>query len=74
MLGAAKAFSGPTADIIAAAIPQSEPEPLKTTPALERVIRTCLEKDPDKPVQNALDLKRDLLWAMVNTREFKVNH
>ena len=28
------------------------------------MIRTCLEKDPDQRIQNARDLKRDLVWAM----------
>jgi Tol biopolymer transport system component len=31
--------------------------------ALDRVLRTCLEKDPELRFQNARDLKRDLLWA-----------
>jgi serine/threonine-protein kinase len=31
-------------------------------PALERVVKTCLEKDPDERWQNAGDLKRELGW------------
>jgi serine/threonine-protein kinase len=64
MMGGRMAFPGSTAPSVIAAILEREPEPLKTIPALERVIRTCLEKDPDKRIQNALDLKRDLVWAM----------
>lgn len=46
---------------------EREPEPLQTTPPLDRVIRTCLAKDPDQRFQNAGDLKRDLIWAMETT-------
>jgi eukaryotic-like serine/threonine-protein kinase len=67
MLSGAKAFSGATAASVIAAILEREPEPLKTTPPLDRVIATCLAKDPDERFQNALDLKRDLLWAMEST-------
>lgn len=42
----------------------ARPAPLNLTPPLERVIRTCLEKDPDRRFQHALDLKRDLVWAL----------
>ena len=64
MLGGRKAFSGSTTASVIAAILEHDPEPLKTTPALERVVRACLEKDPDRRIQNALDVKRDLMWAM----------
>jgi serine/threonine protein kinase len=64
MLSGLRAFGGTNAASVIAAIMEREPEPLKTTPPLDRVIRTCLAKDPDKRFQNALDLKRDLLWAM----------
>jgi hypothetical protein len=37
------------------------------TNALDRVIKTCLEKNPDRRFQNALDLKRALVWAMETT-------
>ena len=32
-------------------------------PALERVVRTCLSKDPGQRFQTALELKRALAWA-----------
>jgi len=64
MLSGAKAFAGSSTASVIAAILEREPEPLKTTPPLDRVIRTCLAKDPDKRFQNALDLKTALLWAM----------
>jgi serine/threonine-protein kinase len=64
MLSGKKAFSGSTTASVIAAIMEREPEPLKTTPPLDRLIRTCLAKDPDERLQTARDLKRDLLWAM----------
>lgn len=63
MLSGKKAFSGANAASVIAAIMQREPEPLKAAPPLDRVIRTCLAKDPDQRFQTALDLKRNLLWA-----------
>ena len=64
MLSGSRAFGGTNAASVIAAIMEREPEPLKTTPPLDRVIRTCLAKDPDERFQNARDLKRDLMWAM----------
>ena len=66
MLSGARAFRGSSAASVIAAILEREPEPLSTAPPLDRVIRACLSKDPDQRIQNALDVKRDLLWA-VNT-------
>jgi Tol biopolymer transport system component/predicted Ser/Thr protein kinase len=71
MLSGKKAFSGSTTASVIAAIMEREPEPLQTTPPLDRVIRTCLAKDPDERFQNARDLKRDLLWAMEGEPEVK---
>jgi len=31
---------------------------------MERVIRCCLAKDPDQRLQNALDVKHNLMWAL----------
>src|SRR5208283_1754684 len=67
MLTGKRAFDGKTTASIIAAILEREPEPLKTTPPLDRVIRTCLAKDPDDRFQNARDVKRSLLWAMEET-------
>jgi serine/threonine protein kinase len=64
MLSGAKAFGGSTAASVIASILEREPEPLKTTPPLDRVIKTCLAKDPDERFQAARDLKRDLIWAV----------
>ena len=64
MLSGKKAFAGSTAASVIGAIMGREPEPLKTTPPLDRVIRTCLAKDPDERFQSARDAKKVLLWAM----------
>jgi serine/threonine protein kinase len=64
MLTGKRAFDGATAASVIAAILEREPEKLDTTPPLERVIRTCLAKDPEQRFQTALDLKRNLLWAL----------
>jgi serine/threonine-protein kinase len=64
MLSGKKAFSGSTTASVIAAIMEREPEPLQTTPPLDRVIRKCLAKDPDQRFQTARDLKTALLWAM----------
>src|SRR5215831_18099233 len=59
MLSGKLAFEGQSAASLIAAILEREPAPLNIAP-LERVIRTCLAKDPDHRFQNALDLKTAL--------------
>src|SRR5882757_9386152 len=67
MLTGRQAFTGSSGASVIAAILGREPTPLATTPPLDRVIRTCLAKDPDQRFQNARDLKRNLLWAKDST-------
>lgn len=60
-----RAFDGKSQVGVLAAILEKEPEPISTTqplapPALDRLIRTCLEKDPDQRWQSAHDLKVQL--------------
>ena len=64
MLSGKRAFSGDNAASVIGAILHQEPLPLDVTPPLDRVIKTCLAKDPDQRFQSALDLKRSLNWAM----------
>lgn len=64
MLSGKRAFQGESAASVIAAILEREPAPLELTPPLDRVLRTCLAKDPADRFQNSLDLKRALLWAM----------
>ncbi len=67
MLSGKPAFGGRTKASLIASILSSEPAPLSAVqplapPALERVIRQCLAKDPDERWQNAGDIGRELKW------------
>jgi len=61
-------FTGKSQIKVASAILEDEPEPvsavLKTSPAaLDRLVRTCLAKNPDERFQSALDVKLELKWT-----------
>jgi len=67
MVTGRRAFEGKTAVSVAASILEKEPEPIRnlqplTPPALERVIKRCLAKDPDARWQSAGDLASELMW------------
>ena len=67
MVTGRRAFEGKTAVSVAASILEKEPEPIRnlqplTPPALERVIKKCLAKDPDARWQSAGDLASELMW------------
>ena len=64
MLTGKRAFEGASAASVIAAILEREPAPLNLSPPLERVIRTCLAKDPDERIQTARDVKKALHWAI----------
>ncbi len=64
MLSGKRAFTGESTASVIAAIMEREPAPLELGAPLARVLRTCLAKDPERRFQTAIDLKRDLLWAM----------
>ena len=62
-----RAFTGKTQASIVAAILAAEPQPISslqplTPPALERVVATCLAKDPDERFQTIHDVKLQLKW------------
>ena len=62
-----RAFEGKTQASLIAAILEREPAPLDTLhrdvpPALSRLVRTCLAKDPDDRFQTAHDLRLQLEW------------
>jgi serine/threonine protein kinase len=62
-----KAFDGKTTASVIAAVLAAEPTPISalqpmTPPALERLIRICLAKDPDERFQSAHDLSLQLKW------------
>ena len=62
-----RAFEGKSQASLAAAILEREPPPLSqlvpmAPRALDRLVRTCLAKDPDKRWQSAHDLREQLGW------------
>ncbi len=67
MITGRKAFSGKSQASLIAAILASEPLPVSTVqpmapPTLDRVVKTCLAKDPDERWQTAHDLMLELKW------------
>ena len=80
MLTGRKAFEGKSTAGLIAAILEHEPMPASSVqtlagPALDRLVRTCLAKDPDDRWQSTGDLLRELKWiaqgrsAMVRSDE-----
>jgi Tol biopolymer transport system component len=68
------AFTGKTKASLIAAILSAEPQPLgevqpMTPPGLDRVVRTCLAKDPEERWQSAQDVKLQLEWIRRGTEE-----
>lgn len=64
-----KPFEGKSQASLIASIMKEEPRPISaiqpmTPPALERVVRQCLAKEPDDRWQTAGDLKRELNWIV----------
>ncbi len=67
MATARKAFPGKTQYSVASAILEKDPEPMgaiqpMTPPALERVVKRCLAKDPEDRWQSARDVTVELKW------------
>ena len=67
MVSGKRAFEGKTVVAVAAEILQKDPQPIETlqpsTPSsLARVIKKCLDKDPDNRWQSAGDLASELRW------------
>src|SRR6185436_7722852 len=62
-----KAFTGSTQASLISAILRDDPPPISqiqpmSPPALDRVVRTCLAKDPEDRWQSAADIRRELQW------------
>ena len=69
MLTGRRPFEGPTDVAVMGAILEREPLPIrklapKISPSLERIVQTCLMKDPDQRIQSAYDLGLQLRWAV----------
>jgi eukaryotic-like serine/threonine-protein kinase len=67
MITGKRAFEGKTTASTIAAILAAQPKPISAVqpmspPALERVVKACLEKDPDDRMQTAHDVKLQLKW------------
>ena len=63
MIAGRPAFEGKTRASLLGAILKDTPPPLGVSPQLDRIVSTCLEKDPDDRYQSARDLLRDLRFA-----------
>jgi len=69
MLTGRRAFEGKSQASLIAAILEHEPPALTTrlpvaTPTLDRIVKTCLAKNPDARWQSAADLSRELAWLI----------
>jgi len=67
MLAGRRAFEGKSSAGLVGAILEREPEPLTaqralTPRAVDRLVRKCLAKDPDRRWQSALDVAGELRW------------
>ncbi len=67
MATAQKAFKGASRVSLISSILRDEPPPISavvpmTAPALDRVVKTCLAKDPEDRWQSARDVKSELAW------------
>jgi Tol biopolymer transport system component len=67
MVTGKRAFQGESRASLISAIMSSQPVPIPavqpmTPPALERLVRTCLAKDPEDRWQNAHDVMAELRW------------
>jgi Tol biopolymer transport system component len=77
MVTGRKAFEGKSQASLIAAIMHFDPPPLMThqpltPPLLDRVVRKCLEKDPEDRWQSARDLLTQLNWIVEGGRQIDV--
>ena len=71
MVTGQKAFTGESQASLIGAILKDEPQPISTLqsispPALDRLVDTCLAKDPDDRWQSARDVGREIGWMAEN--------
>ena len=66
MAAGRRAFDASSSASLIGAILRDEPPPMSALPpaprALDRLVRTCMAKDPDERWQSAGDVKRELAW------------
>jgi serine/threonine protein kinase len=67
MVAGKRPFSGKSQISLASSILESDPGPISTVkpqtpPALEHVVTTCLQKNPEERYQSAQDIKLELQW------------
>src|SRR5439155_25722491 len=60
LISGTRAFGGATTAHVLSALVRNDPAPIRTDPALERVIRQCLAKDPGRRFQTMADVKAAL--------------
>jgi Tol biopolymer transport system component/tRNA A-37 threonylcarbamoyl transferase component Bud32 len=70
LIAGSRPFTGETQANLVASILKEEPRPLyevepRTPRGLAEVVRTCLEKDPEKRWQSARDVRHALRWMAV---------
>ena len=63
MLSGRRAFAGENPIATAMAVVKDKPHPLKTSPALEKIVKRCLEKNSSDRYQRMSELKVDLVKA-----------
>jgi eukaryotic-like serine/threonine-protein kinase len=72
LIAGKRPFTGKSQPSLIASILKEQPRPLselqpRTPPGLDRVLQTCLEKDPDKRWQSAREVKHALEWMSQQT-------
>ena len=68
MVAGNRAFSGGSQASLISAIMSADPVPLSSTqaiapPALDRIVKTCLRKDPEDRWQSSRDVTTELSWV-----------
>ncbi len=79
MVTGKRAFEGTSQASLIGAILNQEPPAISSLtatspPSLDRVVRTCLAKDPDDRWQNAHDLANELRWIAESASTASVRH
>ena len=79
MITGRKGFEGSSHASLIVAVMSFNPPPVSTiqpmaSPALDRVVRTCLAKSPDDRWQSAGDLRRELEWIAESGSNAGIRH